>query len=342
MLYITKGLPASGKSTWAYNSGHIVLELDNLRKEFPGKGEKEIKQIRDKRLLSLLRQDKTVVCSDTNLSSKAMRRLISIAKQAKSKIQIIDFTNVPLEVCLERDKQRKDQVGPRVMMKFYSQIRDDLEPQKEDNYYFVGDIHGDYSKMKNIIKRNYDRKPIFLGDINDPRKTNNEGMSSWKCLCLAKELHENGEGILLRSNHQLNLINWYYGLKRVINKHTTEEFLRQDKTRQNEMILFLQTLPYYYQFYCHNLLFTGVHAFWSYGMKQFNPKHDDIQKMLFDRDNIYNFNYPGILVCGHYHEVGILRDKQDQIKKVLLDGGCGNDGGSLYSFFPKNWEFVKE
>lgn len=113
-LIITVGLPCSGKSTWAANdldrgySDRIVC-MDDIRAflnaEFPD-DEGLVKNIRDEMIRNYLSRGLTVISSDTNLSPKTRARLRRIAEAFEADIQVQDFTDVPIETCLERNADR--------------------------------------------------------------------------------------------------------------------------------------------------------------------------------------------------------------------------------------------
>lgn len=113
-LIITRGLPCSGKSTWAAN--HVdrgdadrIVCMDDIRvflnAEFPN-DEGLVKDMRDLMIRNYLSRGLRVVSSDTNLSPKALNRLIQIAESQHVGWEIEDFTHVPLKTCLERNDER--------------------------------------------------------------------------------------------------------------------------------------------------------------------------------------------------------------------------------------------
>lgn len=113
-LIITRGLPGSGKSTWANtyaDNGHgIVVERDMIRKElfnswWTGKHEDEQKvtKLQHKRVKGLLALGYNVIVSDTNLRDKDVRVWLEIAHNAGAETHIVDYRDEPLETVLERN-----------------------------------------------------------------------------------------------------------------------------------------------------------------------------------------------------------------------------------------------
>lgn len=133
-LIITRGLQASGKSTrakkWvAEDPTHRVrVERDMLRMMAHNgfwdgwNTEKLIVRFRDQLITTALRMGQDVVCSDTNLDNKTARDLRAIALRCGAKFEIWDMTDVPVEVCIERDASRVEDmksVGETVIRQAY-------------------------------------------------------------------------------------------------------------------------------------------------------------------------------------------------------------------------------
>ena len=52
------------------------------------------------------------VCDDTNLPQRAVRDLANVAAACAAMLAVWDLTDVPVEVCIERDAARSRTVGP--------------------------------------------------------------------------------------------------------------------------------------------------------------------------------------------------------------------------------------
>ncbi|GAA3192862.1 AAA family ATPase [Actinocorallia longicatena] len=122
-LHITRGLPASGKSTWARawtaedRAHRVRINRDDLRKmlddgvHVKGLTEQRVIAARDAAITRLLRDGYDVVSDDTNLPQKMARDLARLAHAAGAGFEVHDFTGVPLETCVERDAAREHPVG---------------------------------------------------------------------------------------------------------------------------------------------------------------------------------------------------------------------------------------
>jgi tRNA uridine 5-carbamoylmethylation protein Kti12 len=136
MLRVTilKGLPASGKTTWAMaqlkqNVALKRVSKDDLRAmldggKWSGANEKFILIARDRLILAALEVGHSVLVDDTNLVDKHRLHIQELVR-GKAEVVIQDFTDVPLETCLQRDRERPNAVGERVIRRMY---RDYLAP----------------------------------------------------------------------------------------------------------------------------------------------------------------------------------------------------------------------
>ena len=121
-LFITKGLPASGKSTTARQ---MVLESggkmkrcnkDDLRdminaREWSPATEPFIIEARNEIVKLSLNQGFDVVVDDTNLNPVHERQLRKLAAPDHDFVVMDSFLEVPLEECIARDKARRDKPG---------------------------------------------------------------------------------------------------------------------------------------------------------------------------------------------------------------------------------------
>ena len=159
-VIITRGLPGSGKSTWAkklidenpnsykrINKDELRLMLDNNMHS--NDTEKFILKVRDALILLAIENGKHVIIDDTNLATKHEARIRDLIK-GKAELVIQDFTNVPLEVCIEQDLRRHASVGESVIRKMYNQFILQVETYTEDTSLpkaIIVDIDGTLAKM---------------------------------------------------------------------------------------------------------------------------------------------------------------------------------------------------
>lgn len=127
VLHITRGLPGSGKTFWArpwvaedparrarVNRDDLRVMIDHGR-FIKGVTEQRIIVARDAAILALLRRGVDVVSDDTNLPQRTVRDLAKLARAAGADIEVHDFTDAPMELCIERDAARDHPVGEQVI-----------------------------------------------------------------------------------------------------------------------------------------------------------------------------------------------------------------------------------
>jgi predicted kinase len=133
-LLVTRGLPGSGKSTFARTwvaenpPRRFRVNRDDLRgmghdsvhvkasSTSPGT-ERAIVAARDAMVLSLLRRGIDVIVDETCLPEKVLRGLRDLAGRGSAGFEMVDFRDVPVDVCVARDAQRigRARVGEQVI-----------------------------------------------------------------------------------------------------------------------------------------------------------------------------------------------------------------------------------
>lgn len=133
-LWMTRGLPASGKSTWArakqaeFPLGAVKrVNKDDLRAmldagKWSGENEKFVVSVRDHIVIAALQDDKHVIVDDTNLAPRHEARLRQLARENDAEFQLEDFTHVPLEECIRRDRARPASVGEPVIREMWEEF----------------------------------------------------------------------------------------------------------------------------------------------------------------------------------------------------------------------------
>lgn len=121
VLLLFRGSPGVGKSTWIrkHDLGDYVLSADQIRLMYSSPqlsvdGGEEINLTNDKfvwnTLLSILEKrmenGEFTVIDATNSKTSEMKRYVNLAEKYKYRIYCIDMTDVPINVCKERNERR--------------------------------------------------------------------------------------------------------------------------------------------------------------------------------------------------------------------------------------------
>lgn len=134
-LIICRGLPASGKSTWAKQwvledpEHRVRINQDDIRlmlgKYWVPSREKLVQEIQFDVIVEALSREFDVVIDNTNLNKKVLDQFNRLIKTFEDyEIEYKDFFDTPLSVCIERDKNRDLQVTEKVIRSFYNNYKD--------------------------------------------------------------------------------------------------------------------------------------------------------------------------------------------------------------------------
>jgi len=128
-LILTRGVPASGKTTWAkqyakdYN--FVRVNRDELRKELSvrhGQNEPLVTKIQHSRVKELLRNDISVIVDDTNLTARFVKEWLKLAAEQNAFASFMDF-EIDYETAVARDSGRfDDSVGEEVIKSFFDRF----------------------------------------------------------------------------------------------------------------------------------------------------------------------------------------------------------------------------
>lgn len=126
-LIMTKGLPASGKSTWAKAQKAKRVNRDEMRGmidkgEWSKMNEKFIVKLEQDIVIAYLGGQYDVIVDDTNLAPQNELMWKAVAEGFGAEFEVKDFTDVPLEECLKRDQSRANYVGEKVIRGMYNKF----------------------------------------------------------------------------------------------------------------------------------------------------------------------------------------------------------------------------
>ena len=141
-IILTRGIPASGKSIWAKQEvlkdpEHSIRINRNDLRNMSGKywvpaRENYIKTCRNLLLNTAIYMNfNTIIIDDMNLNPrdidyiiKAVNKFNKVLKSKNQyKIEFKDFTNIPLDVCIERDSKRKNPLGEKIIRDIFNKYQ---------------------------------------------------------------------------------------------------------------------------------------------------------------------------------------------------------------------------
>ncbi len=128
-LLITRGLPGSGKTTFARTLQPLVTRVsrDDLRRMLHGRimltgwAEAQVTAVQRGMVETLLRRGADVIVDDTNLRPGVVKAWRELAAACGAGFEPHDFTDVPLDECIRRDATRPAdvQVGAAAIRRMY-------------------------------------------------------------------------------------------------------------------------------------------------------------------------------------------------------------------------------
>lgn len=247
ILLLTRGLQGAGKDYWVKQNGlePYTLSADNIRlllqsPETTLNGNTAITQKNDGKVWKLLfeileqrmQRGELVVVNATHYKSSLLSRYNKLISKYRYRAYIVDFTDISLETCLERNRQREaykfvpEDVIKKVHALFeaeknnseckeisnkftilpYTNAVDSLKENllfdyndKYEKIVVFGDIHGCYEPIKNYFDKNPindNYKYIFTGDYID------RGIQNKEVLEFALQNMNKHNFLFLEGNHE--------------------------------------------------------------------------------------------------------------------------------------------
>lgn len=244
-LVILRGCPGSGKSTWVKEMGleNYTLCADTLRmltespiiveteqrEAISQKNDKYVWQLLFELLEKRMSRGEFVVVDATHSRSSDFSRYNNLCEKYRYRRYYVDFTNVPIEICKERNLKRENykRVPENVIDKMYSRFKTQgktsgwvevskdnfwneigiklFDMNKYNKIHIFGDIHG----CLNPLAHYFENEPysendmyIFCGDYTDRGIQNKETLES------LMKLSEKRNTLFLEGNHE-RWVNYY-------------------------------------------------------------------------------------------------------------------------------------
>jgi predicted kinase len=161
-LIMLRGLPGSGKSTWAkqmlkdnpgqykrVNRDEIRAMVDNGH--WSQTNERFIRTVRDLIIIEALAAEQNVIIDDTNLDPSLEPEFRRITESFHPEFEVVDLTEVDKDLCIKRDLMRQNSVGSKVINRMYNQYivhKETLEHIEGALSAIICDIDGTLAHMK--------------------------------------------------------------------------------------------------------------------------------------------------------------------------------------------------
>lgn len=244
VLLLLRGSAGCGKSTWIEQNGlkPYTLSADDIRllcssPVLTVAGSESINQSNDTvvwstlfKILELRMQNgEFTVIDATNSKTSEMNRYRDLCSTYKYRIYCVDFTDIPIEVTKERNRNRAPlkRVPDEAIDKMYSRFQTQkipsgitvIKPDELDKIWMkqidlsaykkvhhIGDIHGCYTALKEYIDGNGGMKDdefyIFCGDYID------RGLENADVVKFLLSIYQKPNVCLLEGNHERWLWVW--------------------------------------------------------------------------------------------------------------------------------------
>lgn len=244
VLLLLRGSAGCGKTTWIEQNGlkPYALSADDIRMMCASpmmttSGKEAISQANDTTVWGMLfklleirmKNGEFTVIDATNSKTSEMKRCKELCDSYRYRIYCVDFTDIPIEVAKERNKQRPElkQVPDEAIEKMYARFESQkipsgitvIKPDELDKIYMkqldlsgykkvhhIGDIHGCYTALKEYLDINGGIKDdefyIFCGDYID------RGIENVEVVQFLLSIYKKPNVYLLEGNHERWLWVW--------------------------------------------------------------------------------------------------------------------------------------
>ena len=239
-MYILRGSPASGKSTWIEDNKleQYTLSADKIRLMYQSpvlnkegnfvitqQNDGQVWQFLFKMLEDRMARGEFVIIDATHYKSELLNKYKQLISKYRYRAFVIDFTNIPIEVLLDRNNKRDKykRVPEETIRKMCAVFEQDtevsnrfniLKPQEAiaklhenlvydyndyEKVVFFGDIHGCYEPIKTYFEQNPmndNTAYIFLGDYLD------RGIQNKEVIEFLLSIKDKKNVLLLEGNHE--------------------------------------------------------------------------------------------------------------------------------------------
>ena len=144
-LVILVGIPGSGKTTLAQRlvkKGYVWLNADTVREKIFGdaahqEDARQVYSILYEQIEKALAERLDIVIDNTNLNAKQRKPFLDRAYNAGYKDIQLWLLDVPLDLCLERNRNRSRTVPEDVMVNMHTELHERGIPRKSEGVLVV-------------------------------------------------------------------------------------------------------------------------------------------------------------------------------------------------------------
>ena len=246
LLLVTRGIPGSGKSTFLVEQGldtytlspdviRLMLASPQLTLDgqttMPSRQDAMVWRLLHEMLEQRMTRGETTVVDATHTTPNYFKTYGELCRKYRYRLVVIDFADVPLAVCQERNRERPSHkvVPSSVLERMHWRLQQSSlpkwvtvmrtaeevnqlltnQPENVDRYraiHHIGDVQGCFTPLKEYFERyplRDDELYIFVGDLLD-RGTENDAVMRFVC----DELLDRPNVRFVEGNHELYLWQW--------------------------------------------------------------------------------------------------------------------------------------
>lgn len=249
VLLLFRGAPGVGKSTFIKEHGleQYTLSSDNMRliissPTFDAEGNEVISMANDKKVWQMMfdaldtrmQRGEFTVIDATNSKTSELNRYKELCDKYRYRAYVVDMTDVPIEVCKERNRQRPSYkvVPDSAIEKMYARFDTQkipgafkvIKPEEIDSIYgkkvdltskykkihVIGDIHGCYTALRKYFDTYCNggfpshELFIFTGDYLDRGIENADTFRFLNSIAPLPNVN------MLEGNHEIHIQDWGY------------------------------------------------------------------------------------------------------------------------------------